>query len=78
MADKQNKSEISNKSKGQSIFSKIYLLTYNFGQTFGWSLMLYQLIYYYISDLRKTTPLWEYIGTTVVIFQNAAILEVNE
>lgn len=39
--------------------------------------MLYQLVHYYTSDLRKTNSLWEYIGTTVVIFQNAAILEVN-
>lgn len=40
--------------------------------------MLYQLINYYLTDLRKTVGLWEYIGTTVVIFQNAAILEVRK
>lgn len=39
--------------------------------------MLYQLINYYTSDLRTTVGLWEYIGTTVVIFQNAAVLEVG-
>lgn len=39
--------------------------------------MLYQLIHYYTSDLRKTSSLWEYIGTTVVIFQNAALLEAS-
>lgn len=45
---------------------------------FRWSYMLYQLVHYYASDLRKTSSLWEYIGTTVVIFQNAALLEVNK
>lgn len=42
-----------------------------------WSFMLYQLFAYYLTDLHKTTHLWGYIGTTVVIFQNAAALEVN-
>lgn len=40
--------------------------------------MLYQLVNYYLSDLKRTNSLWEYIGTTVVIFQNAALLEVIE
>lgn len=40
--------------------------------------MLYQLLNYYLTDLRKTTELWNYIGTTVVIFQNAAVLEVRK
>lgn len=75
MNDKVNKSN--KKPKEQSIFTKTYLLVYNFGQVLGWSYMLYQLVNYYSSDLRKTTLLWDYIGTTVVIFQNAAVLEVN-
>ncbi|XP_031625905.1 very-long-chain (3R)-3-hydroxyacyl-CoA dehydratase hpo-8 [Contarinia nasturtii] len=73
MADKTNKSQ---KPKEPSFVVKAYLLAYNFGQVFGWSFMLYQLFNYYLTDLRKTTTLWEYIGTTVVIFQNAAILEI--
>lgn len=35
MANKQNKLESGNKSKSQSFLTKIYLMTYNFGQTFG-------------------------------------------
>lgn len=76
MAEKQNKSQTINMPNNVSTLSKLYLLTYNFGQVFGWSFMLYQLFNYYASGLRKTTSLWDYIGPTVVIFQNAALLEI--
>lgn len=40
--------------------------------------MLYQLIAYYLTDVAKGQSLWDYIGWTVIIFQNAAVLEVNK
>lgn len=39
--------------------------------------MLYQLAVFYLIGVDKNISLWAYIGTTVVIFQNAAILEVS-
>jgi very-long-chain (3R)-3-hydroxyacyl-CoA dehydratase len=39
--------------------------------------MLYQLIAYYTIHSGTKQTLWEYIGWTVIIFQNAAVLEVS-
>lgn len=39
--------------------------------------MLYQLIAYYTIDRGVEKTLWEYLACTVIIFQNAAVLEVN-
>lgn len=41
--------------------------------------MLFQLISYYTIDkaVQSKMTLWEYISWTVVVFQNAAVLEVN-
>lgn len=39
--------------------------------------MLYQLVGYYTFDKGSGKTLWEYLGTTVQIFQNAAVLEVR-
>lgn len=50
----------------------------NHDWTYRWSYMLYQLLSYYLTDLRNTITLWGYLGTTVIIFQNAAILEVSK
>ncbi|XP_055305571.1 very-long-chain (3R)-3-hydroxyacyl-CoA dehydratase hpo-8 [Sitodiplosis mosellana] len=76
MSEKTVKPQPGKKPREQSIITKTYLLAYNFGQVLGWSYMLYQLLNYYLTDLRKTTALWDYIGATVVIFQNAAVLEI--
>lgn len=42
-----------------------------------WSYMLYQLIAYYTTNAAAGKTLWDYIGWTVIIFQNAAFLEVS-
>lgn len=39
--------------------------------------MLYQLIAYYTIHRGTQQTLWEFISWTVIIFQNAAVLEVN-
>lgn len=38
--------------------------------------MLYQLIAFYTID-KGEKSLWDYISLTVIIFQNAAVLEVS-
>ena len=38
--------------------------------------MFYQLIAFYTINTDKEISLWDYIGTTVIIFQNAAVLEI--
>lgn len=38
--------------------------------------MLYQLIAYYTIHAGTKQTLWEYISWTVIVFQNAAALEV--
>lgn len=40
--------------------------------------MLFQLIAYYTIHRDTKQTLWEYIGWTVIIFQNAAVLEVTD
>lgn len=40
--------------------------------------MLYQLIAYYTIDKGVEKSLWDYLSLTVIIFQNAAVLEVND
>lgn len=44
---------------------------------FRWTYMLYQLIAYYTIHRDTKQTLWEYISWTVIIFQNAAVLEVS-
>lgn len=39
--------------------------------------MLYQLIAYYTIDRRSDKTLWDYLACTVILFQNAAVLEVG-
>jgi hypothetical protein len=38
--------------------------------------MLYQLIAFYTIDKGIEKTLWDYIKLTVIVFQNAALLEV--
>uniref|UniRef100_A0A8D8XV69 Very-long-chain (3R)-3-hydroxyacyl-CoA dehydratase n=1 Tax=Cacopsylla melanoneura TaxID=428564 RepID=A0A8D8XV69_9HEMI len=63
------------KSKEQNPLVKTYLLAYNFGQVIGWSYLLLQMIGHYLS-INKTTSLWDTVYWTVIIFQNAALVEV--
>jgi len=66
----------SQRSREPSQLAKYYLVLYNVAQVIGWTYMLYQLIAYYTIDRGTKQTLWEYIGWTVIIFQNAAVLEV--
>lgn len=61
--------------KEQSKAVKVYLVAYNVAQVLGWCYLLFQLVRYFISPPQNTT-LWEYVKLTVIIFQNAALLEV--
>lgn len=38
--------------------------------------MLYQLVAYYTIDSGSGKSLWDYLSLTVIVFQNAAVLEV--
>ncbi|KAK9879756.1 hypothetical protein WA026_006818 [Henosepilachna vigintioctopunctata] len=60
--------------KEQSRLVHAYLIAYNAIQTIGWSFLLYQLALYYLMPKEKS--LYETVKCTVIIFQNAAILEV--
>ncbi|XP_019869939.1 very-long-chain (3R)-3-hydroxyacyl-CoA dehydratase hpo-8 [Aethina tumida] len=51
-----------------------YLIGYNGIQTVGWSYLLYLIILYYIYP--TSVSLYETVKWTVIIFQNAAVLEV--
>ncbi|XP_011869128.1 PREDICTED: very-long-chain (3R)-3-hydroxyacyl-CoA dehydratase PHS1-like [Vollenhovia emeryi] len=62
------------RSKEPSALSKLYLVLYNLGQTLGWSYILYQIVQHYTQPYSST--LWSKTMLPVVIFQNAAVLEV--
>lgn len=55
---------------------KTYLLLYNSFQVVGWSYLLYQILIFYLTGMYAEQKLWDVVSTTVIIFQNAAILEV--
>ncbi|XP_022822767.1 very-long-chain (3R)-3-hydroxyacyl-CoA dehydratase hpo-8 [Spodoptera litura] len=63
------------KSSGPSAIGKFYLLSYNAIQTLGWSYMLIQSFIHFL-DRGSLDTFWPVIKTTVVVFQNAAVLEV--
>lgn len=69
-----------NKSKKeQSSAVKGYLFAYNALQVLGWAYILYQLVnYYFLQDakFRASLTLWDYTAWTVIIFQNAAFVEI--
>lgn len=67
------------KVKGRTYITRTYLFLYNALQVVGWVYILYQLISYYVlTDLkfRSSTSLWDYIKCAVIVFQNAAFLEI--
>lgn len=67
------------KSKEPSFAAKGYLFLYNFAQVFGWCYILYQLVNYFIlqgPEFRAQITLWDYTRLPVIIFQNAAFLEI--
>ncbi|XP_012525076.1 very-long-chain (3R)-3-hydroxyacyl-CoA dehydratase 2 [Monomorium pharaonis] len=63
------------KSKKPSALAKLYLASYNFVQTLGWSYLLCQIIRHYIEPSSGST-LWDKTKVPVIIFQNAALLEI--
>lgn len=63
------------KSSGPSAIGKFYLIAYNAIQTLGWSYML-MISFIHFLDRGSLDTFWPVIKTTVVIFQNAAVLEV--
>lgn len=63
------------KTKESSTLAKIYLCVYNFGQVLGWSYILYQIIDYYTVSTTKSS-LWNTVDISVIVFQNAAVLEI--
>jgi len=66
-------------SKEPSAVTKLYLFAYNAGQVVGWSYILWQLVNYYIlqgPEFRAQVTLWEYTRLAVIIFQNAAFVEI--
>ncbi|KAH8271851.1 hypothetical protein KR044_008165 [Drosophila immigrans] len=62
-----------------STLTKLYLFGYNAVQVGGWSYILYQLINYYVlqgPQFRTQITLWDYTRLAVIIFQNAAFVEI--
>lgn len=67
------------KAKEPSFLIKLYLIAYNAIQVAGWSYILYQLINYYLlqgPEFRAQITLWDYTRVSVIIFQNAAFVEI--
>ncbi|KAM8716635.1 hypothetical protein ACLKA7_003503 [Drosophila subpalustris] len=77
-AAKSNKSS-PGASKESSALIKAYLFGYNAVQVGGWSYILYQLVNYYVlqgPEFRAQITLWDYTRIAVIIFQNAAFVEI--
>lgn len=72
---KNDKSK-TNKLKGPGPIGKLYLILYNFLQTIGWSYLFYQFVEYHIDSNPSKGSLYDKVRWTVIIFQNAAVLEV--
>ncbi|XP_026764005.1 very-long-chain (3R)-3-hydroxyacyl-CoA dehydratase hpo-8 [Galleria mellonella] len=71
MADKTQKI----KKSEPSALAKCYLLAYNGIQTLGWTYLLLNTAIHFLNRGTLDT-LWPQIKWTVIIFQNAAVLEV--
>lgn len=63
------------KSKTSSNVGTLYLKTYNLIQVLGWSYIFYKLL---IHDFSSTieASLWQSLKWPIIIFQNAAVLEI--
>ncbi|XP_065335200.1 very-long-chain (3R)-3-hydroxyacyl-CoA dehydratase hpo-8 isoform X1 [Cloeon dipterum] len=66
----------SKSKKEVGFLGKTYLLAYNGAQVAGWSYILYLMGQYYTADPKPQQSLWEIVRTALIIFQNAAVLEV--
>ncbi|XP_046392934.1 very-long-chain (3R)-3-hydroxyacyl-CoA dehydratase 2 [Ischnura elegans] len=61
--------------KGPGILLKGYLFLYNFAQVLGWSYIFYLILEYYFVPTSHEN-LWESVKFALIIFQNAAVLEI--
>ncbi|XP_043283891.1 very-long-chain (3R)-3-hydroxyacyl-CoA dehydratase 2 [Venturia canescens] len=69
----------SEKSREPGTLAKLYLKAYNFSLVLGWSYILYVLIQYQLGiggDEHLGKSLWDVVGFSVIVFQNAAVLEI--
>ncbi|XP_071452115.1 very-long-chain (3R)-3-hydroxyacyl-CoA dehydratase hpo-8 [Hetaerina americana] len=57
------------------LFVKSYLFVYNFAQVIGWSYILFLVLNHYFMPMNSKT-LWESVRLPLIIFQNAAVLEI--
>ncbi|KAF5290780.1 hypothetical protein FQA39_LY14623 [Lamprigera yunnana] len=55
--------------------STYYLLAYNSLQTVGWTYLFFQFVQYYVSP-KTSDSLYDTVKYTLLIFQNAAVLEI--
>ncbi|XP_026323874.1 very-long-chain (3R)-3-hydroxyacyl-CoA dehydratase hpo-8 [Hyposmocoma kahamanoa] len=67
--------KVTTKPKATGPFGKFYLLAYNGIQSLGWSYLLLQTLTHFLNRGTLDTY-WDEIKWTVIIFQNAAVLEV--
>ncbi|XP_039950667.1 very-long-chain (3R)-3-hydroxyacyl-CoA dehydratase hpo-8 [Bactrocera tryoni] len=66
-------------SQQQGPAVKGYLFVYNATQVVGWSYILFQLVNYYLlqgPEFRAGLGLWDYTRVAVIVFQNAAFVEI--
>uniref|UniRef100_A0A1B6FPQ3 Very-long-chain (3R)-3-hydroxyacyl-CoA dehydratase n=1 Tax=Cuerna arida TaxID=1464854 RepID=A0A1B6FPQ3_9HEMI len=75
MAGTKSESRNLNHSNKTSALSNAYLFLYNFIQVLGWSYLLYQVTQHYMGG-KSTDTLWAEVKLTVLVFQNAAVLEI--
>ncbi|XP_044726668.1 very-long-chain (3R)-3-hydroxyacyl-CoA dehydratase hpo-8 [Chrysoperla carnea] len=64
------------KKKEPNFLIKVYLLLYNGLQTLGWTYLLFQTFSFYLFGSATNQTLYETIKFTLIIFQNAAVLEI--
>ncbi|XP_053959199.1 very-long-chain (3R)-3-hydroxyacyl-CoA dehydratase hpo-8 [Anastrepha ludens] len=72
-------SPVKSASKPQGVVVKGYLFLYNAVQVAGWSYILFQLVNYYLlqgPQFRAQITLWDYTRFAVIVFQNAAFVEI--
>ncbi|XP_046668468.1 very-long-chain (3R)-3-hydroxyacyl-CoA dehydratase 2 [Homalodisca vitripennis] len=75
MAGTKSESRNLTNSNKPSALSNVYLFIYNFIQVLGWSYLLYQVTQHYMAG-KSTDTLWTEVKLTVLVFQNAAVLEI--
>ncbi|KAG7199333.1 hypothetical protein KM043_018180 [Ampulex compressa] len=63
------------KSQHPSNLGRYYLVSYNFLQILGWCYILYKWVHYHTVSTTDQS-LWETIKLPLLLFQNAALLEV--